>query len=159
MVIHQLSTCQFKQVKVIHLLMNSRDLWTCPYCQRQFSTRNQSHACGYYTVEQHLEMANPEVITLYKKFAEMVENCGVTIIEATKTSITFKTPDIFAVAHLQKSGLRIAFWLPHPVQHPRIQRIYKASTHSYAHHVRINSADELDQQLQNWLCEAYLFAT
>jgi hypothetical protein len=88
----------------------------------------------------------------------MVGNCGNALIEATKTSITFKTPAIFAVVHLQKNGLRIAFWLPRPIQHPRIQHIYSNSPHSYTHHMRIDSADYFDPQLQNWLCEAYLAA-
>lgn len=109
-------------------------------------------------MEQHLEKANPEVIALFEFFVEMVEICGNTIIEATKTSITFKTPKIFAVVHLPKRGLRISIWLPRPVQHARIQRIYSDSAQSYAHHIRIDTVDDLDQQLQNWLCEAYMFA-
>jgi hypothetical protein len=154
----QLSTCQFKHANFIPAILKTRDLWICQYCQRQFSTRNQSHTGGFFSIEQHLEKANPKVISLYEQFVVMVENCGDIMVEATKTSIAFKTPQIFAVVHLQKSGLRIAFWLPHQVKHPRIQQIYKASAHSYAHHVRLNNADELDSQLQNWLCEAYLYA-
>ena len=138
--------------------MTARELWICPYWQRQFTTRNQSHACGIYTVEQHLEKANPVVITLFKNLVDLVGNCGDSIIEATKTSITFKTPEMFTVVHLLKRWLRITFWLPRPVQHPRIQRIDPDTPNSYAHYIRIDSVHDLDQQLQNWLCEAYMFA-
>lgn len=138
--------------------MTARDFWSCPYCQRKFTTRNQSHACIFYTVEQHLELAHPQVVKLYERLAEMVKKCGNAIIEATKTSIVFKTLAMFAVVHLKKSSLAVAFWLPHPLDHPRIRRIHSDSPHSYAHHIRINSVEDLDQQLQNWLCEAYLAA-
>jgi transposase-like protein len=28
-------------------------LWRCPDCRRQFTNRNQSHACGRYTLASH----------------------------------------------------------------------------------------------------------
>jgi hypothetical protein len=136
----------------------AREIWSCPHCQRQFTHPNQSHACGFFTAANHLANANPEVVALYDQFVVLVKNCGDVIIEATKTSIVFKTPAMIAVVHLKKQGLRAAFWLSRPVQHPRIRRIYSDSPNSYAHHITVESLDELDEQLQNWLCEAYAIA-
>ena len=70
--------------------MTTRDLWTCPQCGRQFTNRNQSHSCARYTVEDHLVSTNTKVASIYTHFGEV-------IIEATKTSITFKSPELFAI--------------------------------------------------------------
>ena len=106
--------------------MITRHLWTCPHCGRKFSNRNQSHACERYTVEDHLATANPQVARLYDRFVELVNNCGEVMVEATKTSIAFKSPGLFAVVHLQKSGLQVGFWLPRRVRtsshHARIRQ-------------------------------------
>lgn len=135
--------------------MINPDLWFWPHCGRQFTNRNQSHSCAIYTVESHLEGTSPQVALLYKHFVELVNKFGEVIIEATKTSITFKSPGLFAVVHLQKKGLQVGLWLPRRIDHPRIMRIYSNSPQEYAHHLKIESLDDLDEQLQNWLCEAY----
>ena len=89
---------------------------------------------------------------------EYVGNCGEMIIEATKTSISFKSPRLFAVVHLQKQGIKVGFWLPRRIDHARIIRSEAISPQEYVHDVRVTSSDELDEQLQNWLCEAYALA-
>lgn len=85
----------------------------------------------------------------------MVKGCGDVIIEATKTSIAFKSPGLFAVIHFHKNGLKVGFWLPHRIDHPRITRIEMITPQEYVHDVKITSTNELDRELQNWLCEAY----
>lgn len=135
--------------------MTTLELWTCPHCGRQFANQNQSHACGRYSVEDHLESASPQVARLYMQFVDLVDNCGETIVEATKTSIALKSPGLFAVVHFQKKGLKVSFWLPRRIDHTRISRIEAISPQEYVHNVKLASLDDLDDQLQNWLCEAY----
>lgn len=135
--------------------MPMEDLWTCPHCARQFVNINQSHACGRYSVEDHLAGASPLVATLFDQFVELVDNCGETIIEATKTSIAFKSPGLFAVVHIQKQGIKVGFWLPRRIDHPRFIRIEAISPREYVYDLRVTSLDDLDDQLLNWLCEAY----
>ena len=135
--------------------MKSSKLWTCPDCGRVFRQRNQWHSCGSYSVQSHLEAADPQVRELYQQFEVLVKGCGEVIIEATKTSIAFKSPGLFAVIHLQKNGLKVGFWLPRRIDHPRFTRIEMITPQEYVYDVKISSKEELDQQLQNWLCEAY----
>lgn len=50
--------------------------------------------------KDHLESTNPQVASrYYTHFVTLVNNSGEVIIEATKTSITFKSPGLFAVVH------------------------------------------------------------
>jgi predicted transport protein len=106
-------------------------------------------------VQSHLDNASPQVGALYERFVELVNNCGDVIIEATKTSIAFKSPGLFAVVHIQKKGLKVGFWLPRRIDHPRIFRVEAITPQEYVHDVKLISLDDLDDQLQNWLCEAY----
>ncbi|KAA3643136.1 MAG: hypothetical protein DWQ07_21705 [Chloroflexi bacterium] len=138
--------------------MTSDTLWTCPDCGRQFARKGQSHACVIYTPEEHLEKATPAAQAMYAAFYALVEKCGEFFIEATKTSIAFKTPRLLAAIAFHKQGINITFWLPHPLADPRIHKVYDTGS-DYAHHLRVRSLDEIDAQIQNWLCEAYLFAS
>jgi len=135
--------------------MKTPNLWTCPDCGRVFTQRNQWHSCGRYTVQSHLDAVSPLVGELYKDFVELVQGCGEVIIEATKTSIAFKSPGLFAVLHFQKQSLKVGFWLPRRIDHARITRVEMITPQEYVHDVKITSTDDLDEQLQNWLCEAY----
>jgi hypothetical protein len=99
------------------------DLWICPHCGRQFANPNQWHSCGRFTVGSHLDRATPIAKLLFEEFITLVQNCGETIIEATKTSIAFKSPGVFAVVHFQKKGIKVSFWLPRRIENHRFTRI------------------------------------
>ena len=40
-------------------------LWRCPKCRRGFANRNQSHACGRYTLTHHFRGKSPEIRALF----------------------------------------------------------------------------------------------
>lgn len=132
-----------------------RHLWTCPHFGRQFTNRNQSHACQRYTVEDHLADVNLQVTRLYERFVELINNRGEVLVEATKTSTALKSPGLFAVVHMQKKGLKVGFWLPRRIEHPRISRIEAITPQEYVYKVKLISLDDFDVQLHNWLYEAY----
>ena len=52
-------------------------------------------------------------------------------------------------------GMTIAFGLPHPMRHPRVRKIEDFGGGWYGHWVRINSREELDDELLGWLRESY----
>ena len=139
--------------------MSFADLWTCPSCGRRFAKPNTQHVCGRYSVDERLEAASPEIQALYQGLYSLAEGCGEFFAEATKTAISFKNPGIFLAVALQKRGLGISFWLGRPLRHRRIRKVYTVSPTNYAHHMRVDSLDELDEQLKNWLCESYFYVS
>jgi hypothetical protein len=44
------------------------DLWTCPRCGRRFANRNQTHACGRWTLARHLDGRPPPVVATVHAF-------------------------------------------------------------------------------------------
>jgi hypothetical protein len=49
-----------------------RSLWRCSECGRSFANRNQSHACGRYTLAGHFAGKPPHVRRLFDAVREAV---------------------------------------------------------------------------------------
>jgi len=135
--------------------MALKNLWICPKCGRRFVNRNQSHSCGHYTIKQHLKGKSPHVIALYKRFLELVMQCGSVILAPTKTRIGFQVRMIFAAVSLKQGGLNCHVVLSRVLKNPRFTRIESISPQNNVHHFRIQSMDELDDEAHAWLKEAY----
>ena len=135
--------------------LKPRPLWRCPKCRKYYVTRNMWHACARHTEEEHLEGKSPHVVWLYRRLVKMLEQCGPVRVVPGKTGITFQARMRFAGARLGKSSVRVGFVLTRRVESPRITSIVSYSPRSHGHHLEIRSLDDLDVELQGWLCEAY----
>jgi hypothetical protein len=62
-------------------------MWTCPRCGRAFANRNQRHACGSWTLDDHVRDASRDVAAIVRDFVALVERCGPADMVATKTRI------------------------------------------------------------------------
>lgn len=129
--------------------MALKNLWICPKCGRRFVNRNQSPSCGYHTIKQHLKGKSPHVIALHKPFLELVMQCGSVIVAPTKTRIGFQVRMIFAALSLKQGGLNCHVVLSRRLENPRF------TPQNNVHHFRIQSMDELDDEVYAWLKEAY----
>jgi uncharacterized protein DUF5655 len=132
-----------------------RPLWTCPRCGRPFANRNQTHSCGRFPIEEHRAAMTPEVRALYDRFAALVGECGPYVLAPAKTRIGFQVRMIFADVVPQKHGLHAYVILTRRIDHPRFTRIEELGPRTYVHHFRITRPAELDDDLRDWLREAY----
>lgn len=130
-------------------------MWTCPRCGRQFANRNQSHACGGWTVDDHLREASPEVAGLFHRFVELVERCGPVTLAPTKTRIGFKVRMTFAAVSLRRDRIDGHVILARRLEDPRFVEIVSLGARSHQHRFRLASTEELDDQVLGWLREAY----
>lgn len=128
-----------------------RSLWRCPRCGRRFASINQSHACGRYTLTEHLAGKSPAVIALYRRFARMVRTCG----PVTKTRIAFQVRMSFAAVTLQKRWLDGHVVLARRLEDRRFRAIQTISPKNHVHQFRIETPDQVDEQVGQWLREAY----
>jgi len=132
----------------------SKPLWPCPRCRRQFKNRNQAHSCSQCTVEQHLDGKSSEIVELYDRFAELVLRCGEVVVAPTKTRVLFKVRTVFATAGVTRNWLDVVFVLGRRLQSRRIKRAL-AEYPGIVHHLRIERIEDLDEELANWLQEAF----
>ena len=129
-------------------------LWTCPSCRRQFKNRNQAHSCGQFTVEQLLAGKPPEIVELFDRLSEIVQRCGEVVVAPTKTRVLFKVRTVFASVAIAKNWLDVVFVLVRPLKHRRIKKAQKEYP-GIVHFLRIEKVEDLDDDLTDWLKEAY----
>ena len=78
------------------------------------------------------------------------------MIAPAKGRIGFQVSTIFAaVNRLSDRGLYAHVVLSRRLESPRFRWIETLGPQSHVHHFRIQSIEELDEEVQAWLCEAY----
>jgi hypothetical protein len=109
----------------------------------------------------------PDALPLYAAVADKIlaefPDAGVKV---QKTQITFANKYGFAFVSLpvrRRKGwpdvcIIFTFGLGHKVEHPRIDIATEPYPNRWTHHIVIQSADEVDEQLMDWIKEAYGFA-
>ncbi len=132
-----------------------RPLWQCPKCGRRFVTANLWHSCVVYTVEDHLSRVPKGIGELYRGFEAMVRSIGPIEVAPVKTRIAFMTRMRFAGARVQRRALEVAFLLTRRVESARFARVEQFGPRSFGYYVKIRRAEELDDELREWLVEAY----
>lgn len=136
--------------------MTEKPLWNCPKCGRPFVKPNHPHSCGEYSVARFLKGKPPDLIALFDTFREMVESCGPVTIAPAKTRIGFQARMVFAaVNRLGRNGMRCHLIFARRIEHSRFTRIDELGPRSFVNHFKITSLDELDDQVSEWLKEAY----
>jgi hypothetical protein len=131
-----------------------KPLWTCPSCLRRFKNRNQSHSCGQYSVEQHLAGKPPDIVELYHDLTALVVRSSDVVVAPTKTRVLFKVRTVFATVAIANGWLDVVFVLGRRLRHRRIKKAQKEYP-GIVHFLRIESAEELDDDVASWLQEAY----
>jgi hypothetical protein len=131
-----------------------KSLWTCPRCRRQFANRNQSHSCGQFTVEQLLNGKPLEIVELYERLADLIQRCGEVVVAPTKTRVLFKVRTVVASVAVSKNWLDVVFVLGRRLKHRRINKAQEEYP-GIVHFLRIEKAEDLDDDLAAWLQEAY----
>ena len=129
-------------------------LWTCPRCRRRFKNRNQAHSCGQFRVEQLLDGKPQEVVELYDRLSELIMRCGEVVVAPTKTRVLFKVRTVFATVAVTKNRLDLVFVLGRRLKNRRIKKAQEENP-GIVHFLRIENADDLDDNLARWLQEAF----
>ncbi len=109
-----------------------------------------------WTVERHLSASPTEVIALYRRFIELVTECGPFSYSVSKTAITLKgTRRGFAGAKPKARWLDGYLDLQRQVEDPRITRSAPYTKRLFVHHYRVTRLDELDDEFAGWIREAF----
>jgi hypothetical protein len=130
-------------------------LWHCPECGRRFANRNQSHACGRYTLASHFEGKPPAVRAIFDKLLHVVRKNGPITLLPEKTRIAFQVRMSFAALVVRRNWVDGHVVLARRVENRRFRRIETFSPRNHLHAFRFESADEVDAEVSAWLAEAY----
>lgn len=92
----------------------------------------------------------------WNRLNELVGTCGPYSVVANKSRLAFMVRVRFAgVGAVSDRGMSFAFWLKQRIDDPRIRKVEHYGGNDYGYHVRVTSLDQLDDQVQEWLCMAY----
>jgi hypothetical protein len=131
--------------------------WTCPTCGRQFGRKGQSHECApAITLEEYFSTGPERERPIFEAVLRHVETLGPIHVEPVSVGIFLKRSRTFAELRPRQKWEELSFGLPHRVVHPRITRTMAGSGPRTYHGVRLYGPEDGDQQVCDWLTEAYL---
>lgn len=131
-------------------------MWTCPTCNRQFRNTNQDHSCMLIDLESHFINKQQKVIDTFERLQlEAMKFKGVRI-NSVKSAILFRAKSTFLAVKPKKTHLDIEFVMEKKIEDFPIHNTMQASKFKWAHFMRIESPEEVDEQLLSWIGKAYL---
>jgi hypothetical protein len=109
-----------------------------------------------YTIEQYLSGRSPTARAYWDRLVELARRCGEFQFAPAKTRSGFMLRARFLVVFaLSDRGASFGISLANRREHPRFRRIDQVGAHEYFHQMRVNSLEELDDEVGNLICEAY----
>ena len=130
-------------------------MWRCPDCRRQFANRNQSHACGRYTLASHFAGKAKAVRIIFDKLLSLAKRNGPVIVLPEKTRIAFQVRMSFAAFVIRQNWVDSHVVLARRLANPRFRRIESFSPRNHLHAFRFTSVNEIDDEVAAWFAEAY----
>lgn len=127
--------------------------WTCPKCKRQFTRKNQRHACGTGDRAEVLRNRPPEVVKLYAALEKLAKSLGPVEFVTRERYVLLRSQRIFADAVIMSDGLRLAIHLPRKAEHKLFIKVGSDRKH-VTHVAKLRALDELEA-MKPFLREAY----
>ena len=130
-------------------------LWVCPKCGARLVSRNLSHSCGQFTLDDLFASAAPSVIDLARRYVEMLRSLGDVQALAQKTRLVCVARVRFASVYPRKKGFLAGFALRRWLDSSRIVKTEDYGPRWCYHFVLIQSDSDLNDELRAWLQESH----
>jgi hypothetical protein len=131
--------------------------WTCTECGRQFGRRNQSHECApAMSLEDYFATSRARERPIFEAVLEHLETVGPLHVEALMVGIFFKRQRTFAELRPKRDRVVLSLLLSRPLQDARIVKTWVGPGLRRAYFVDLRDPAEVDDDLRDWLTEAYL---
>lgn len=111
-----------------------------------------------YSVNDHFIKKDPFVRALYDQLLSILQSFGPVAEDPKKTSIHLNRKSALAGVETRKDGLLLNIKSDQQIKSTRIEKAEQISAKRFHHKVRISSPKDLDEELQDWLREAYLLS-
>jgi hypothetical protein len=128
-------------------------LWTCPRCGARLISRNLSHSCGRFRLEELF--AGSDGLDLARRYVDMLQALGDVQVLAQKTRLVCVARVRFAGLEPRRHGFLVNFALRRWVDSPRIVKTVEYGPRWRFHYVRVLAESDLDDELAAWLRESH----
>jgi len=133
--------------------------WTCPRCDREFARARQGHTCvPGCTVDETFAGRPATYRAIYDAVIGYLRSLGPVHADAVSVGVFLKRERKLAEVRPYVRSLSVELYLPRELDHPRVVRRYPVSAGRTVHVFRLTRPDEVDDQVRDWLTEAFLAA-
>ena len=132
-------------------------MWTCPHCNKSFAKRNQWHMCVNLPPEVAFEGKAPHLWTVFQSLLDALASVGSFEVTASAKAISLYASNhkTFLVIQPKKNWMDVLFWRNTEESEFPVFKVVQRSKSSWAHHVRLHDADDLEAQLVRWIGECH----
>ena len=107
------------------------------------------------SVEAYLEGKSPEGIALFRRFEEIVHECGPSEPAPRSSIVYWKRNRVFAGAFVNGRKLELNVDLSREAEHPCLLAAFPTIKRVITHRLRVMDASQLDDSLEALVAEAY----
>lgn len=133
--------------------------WDCPDCGRRFARKGQSHECApAMTLDEYFSTGPERERPIFEAVMAHLDTVGPVHVEPVSVGIFLKRAQTFAQLRPMRDWEALSFSLHRTVRHPLIKRKVLEYSGRYYHVFNLRTADDLDDDIRDWLTEAYLAA-
>ncbi len=126
-------------------------MWKCPDCGRNFRQLHQPHSCGIVPIEKHF-IGKPEGLRLaFEKILAEVSTFGHIQVTSLNGAIMFAGASSFLAFKTRKAYAELELLSDTEINEFPVYKTIKVSKSRVALFVRIQSVEEVDQQLLRWI--------
>lgn len=130
-----------------------QEIWQCPKCAREFSRKNQRHACGTGNSADVLRDRPQAVIEVYRAIESVINSLGKVEIVARDRYVLFRSRRIFVDLSIMQDSVRVAIHLGRRIDNPAFIKIVDYGK-QVTHVAKIANLAEL-KNIEPLIIEAY----
>ncbi len=141
-------------------MKRSTERWTCPDCQRVFGKKNQSHLKCEPAIspDQYFAQARPFERPIFDAVYLRLGHLDGLIVDPIGVGILLKNGPMFAELRPKTKWTALGFSLGRKVNSGRLSRKVVSYGKKYFHVINIDDPTIIDQEIADWLIEAYHLA-
>jgi hypothetical protein len=134
--------------------------WTCPACDREFGRERQAHFCITGNSVDATFAGRPVVQReIYDTVIEHLGTLGPVHEDAVQVGVFLKAERKLAELRPKARWLSLELVLGRTVDSGRVSRVLRISADRVVHVIKLISLGDVDDQLRQWLTEAYVHAS
>jgi hypothetical protein len=108
------------------------------------------------SVEEYFSTGPPHERPIFDAVMAHLATLGPVHVEPVSVGIFLKRSTKFAELRPMVRWVALSFVLPRVMRHPRMARKVYSSGHRHHHVVNLRTPEEVDDEVREWLTEAYL---
>jgi hypothetical protein len=131
-------------------------MWTCPECNRQFKNRNQPHSCGYFSIDKVFEKYPSQIFQFFNQIHDTIVSLHGVNVYPVKNGVMYTVNSTFLTLKPHSNYLAVEFLSSEKHYEFPVEKCVRISKTKFANILRVDSYEAIDEQLINWLNEAYI---